>query len=150
MRGVGDNNWMTAAPPVLSLFAAREYLGVVAPTTNIGSVGGVNFGEGVGPLLNLFKAYANTWTRTWFELKTTAGTSYTEVSWWMADENQNATPILLNARLGSYPPHTEFWIEYNTSAEARVGGAMAAWARNIVVLKDVVDPSSVFAKPLRQ
>lgn len=141
--------FLGANPMPLSSFSAREYLGPVAPTTNDGaSACGIPYGgDTLATIANCFAAYPNTWTRTWIELKATAGQDYTEISWWMADENQNAVPILLNARQISYPPHTEFWFEYNTSAEARVGGPMTAWGRNVVVLKDVADPTALFQRP---
>jgi hypothetical protein len=70
------------------------------------------------------------------------------VSWWMADETQEAMPIVLNANLKIVGPVSQFWFEYNTSAEVRNGGPMQAWARNVIVLRDV-DSATTFQKPVK-
>jgi len=154
MRGLADNDWMNDSPPVLSLFGARGYFGIEPPTINERVLNPcprpIDMGDQtLGPMLNCFRAYANTWTRVWIELTMTAGTAYTSISWWMADENQAPVQILKDARMLSYGAHTEFWYEYDTSRAERVGGPMAAWGRNVVILKDVANPSSLLQKPLK-
>jgi len=154
MRGLGDNDWMKDTPPVLSLFGARGYFGIVPPTMNERVLNPcprpIDMGDQtLGPMLNCFRAYANTWTRVWIELTMTAGTAHTSISWWMADENQAPVQILKDAQMYSYGAHTEFWYEYDTSRAERLGGPMAAWGRNVIVLKNVANPSSLLQKPIR-
>jgi hypothetical protein len=145
--------WVGGLPPALGWYGAREYAGVRAPTTDGSASGGTpicgrNFGESVGPMLNCFQSKPNTWTRTWIRISMTAGDDYASVSWWMADETQEAMPIVLNANLKIVGPVSQFWFEYNTSAEQRVGGPMQAWARNVIVLRDV-DSASTLQKPVK-
>lgn len=154
MRSVGE--WAAEhpneSPRVLSLFSVREYMGVRSPTTSSGTVGcGVSFGEtvGINGQQGCFKGYSNTWTRTFIEIAVTAGDEFASASFWMADENQNPIEIFRNAQVRMYNPIREFWYEYDTSRPERMGGAMAAWGRNVVVLKDVADPTTVFARPAK-
>jgi hypothetical protein len=68
---------------------------------------------------------------------------------WMADETQDPMPILLGAQMFSGGTSHRFYIEYNSSRSNRVGGEMTAYARNVVMLKDLANPASVFAKPTK-
>ncbi len=145
--------WIGWDAPILSWFGARGYSAVNPPTVKGGSgvvICGKNFlGDSLGPMLNCFTARANTWTRAFLEIEQRAGNDYARVSYWMADETQEAMPILLNAELFSGGTNLGFWIEYNTSRPNRVGGPMAAYARNVVVLTDVADPSPLLLRPVR-
>lgn len=153
MRAIGEYAQENPSnPPVLSLFSAREYLDAIAPTTTEAAVGcGIDMGESVAinRQQGCFKSYANTWTRTWIEVVLNAGEDYAHVSWWMADENQNPVTIFKGAKLKMFSPLREFWYEYDTSRPERKGGPMAAWGRNVVVLKDVADPTPLLVRPTR-
>jgi hypothetical protein len=154
----GEKIWMEPQmdhigedPPTLSWFAARSYASVREPTV-LGGEGtklcGKNFGSSkIGPMLNCFQAKAFTWTRAFIEVEHRAGDEYARVSFWMADETQEAMPIFLDAQLLSGGTSVRFWIEYNSSKSNRVGGEMTAYARNVVMLKDVANPESLFARP---
>lgn len=153
MRAIGE--WAAEHPnesDVLAIFDVREYMGVRAPTTSTGAVGcGVDFGEAVAinHQMGCFKARANRWTRSFIEIEVTAGDEFAKTSFWLADELQEPVAIFRNAEVRMYNPIREFWYEYDTSRPERLGGAMAAWGRNVVVLKDVADPTTVFARPAK-
>ena len=66
----------------------------------------------------------------------------------VADEEEGVTQVLDDARLECpEAAHDFFWLEYNTSAEARDGGVMRAWARNIVVLEDYTGDATTLMEP---
>ena len=145
--------WVGHDPDILAWFGVRGYAAVRPPTVTSGLgviAEGRNFLSGtLGPMLGAFKAKARTWTRAFIEIEQRAGDDYARISFWMADETQAATPIILGAEMLSGGVNDTFWIEYNTSREVRSGGPMAAWARNVVMLKDVSDPLPLLLKPVR-
>jgi hypothetical protein len=142
--------WIGFDTGILSYFGVRPYFAVRPPTTEGPSTPlcGKNFGESLGPMLACFKAKSNTWTRVWIEIELKAGDAFASTSMWMADETQEPVAIIRNAETISYGLHTEFWFEYNTSSETRVGGPMAAWGRNVIILKDA-DAASLLVKPVK-
>ena len=125
----------------IARFGLRGYNSVKPPTVKGGPslrVAGINYGsDNVGPMLHWFGARPNTWTRSYFEVEQRAGDGYAHISWWMADEKQDPVQILSDAQMVSGGTNATFYIEYNTSRPLRVGGEMHAWARNIVMLKNV-------------
>ena len=138
---------------ILALFGARGYNSVRAPTVKGGSglvIDGVNYGsDGLGPMLHSFGAKAFTWTRSYIEVEQRAGDGYAHLSLWMADETRDPVVILRDAQMVSGGINGSFYIEYNTSRPKRIGGPMVAYAKNIVILKNVADPTSVFARPIK-
>ncbi len=145
--------WIGWDAPILSWFGARGYAAVNPPTVRGGDsvrICGKNFmSDSIGPMLNCFKAYANTWTRVFLEVEQRAGNDFAKISFWMADENQDPMPIILDAEMWSGGVNLMFWIEYNTSRPNRIGGPMAAYARNVVMLQDVADPTPLLLRPVR-
>jgi hypothetical protein len=145
---------------ILARFGARGYGHAVAPTVKGGTsvmIGGKNYGsDSLGPMLNYFNAKAKTWTRAYLEIEERAGDvdpvlgPYAHCSFWMADETRDPVPILLNAQMSSTAVglHKLFYLEYNSSRPNRVGGPMTAYARNLVMLKNVADPTTLFAMPV--
>lgn len=145
--------WIGHDVGVLSWFGVRGYQAVRPPTINTGhglTIDGRNYLEGsLGPMRATFRARARTWTRAFIEIEQRAGDEFARVSFWMADETQEAVPIILGAEMRSGGVNDTFWIEYNTSREVRAGGPMAAWARNVVMLREVADPTPLLLRPVR-
>jgi hypothetical protein len=135
-----------AAPSLLSYFGARAYKGARAPSA-IGATtcGAFRLFDTVTPM-QCFAAKPNTWTRLWLQITETAGQPVATISMWMADETQEPTQVLNAVEIHSDGNHQQFWIEYNSSWDVRAGGPMAAWARNVLVLKDA---QPILHKPVR-
>lgn len=152
LRAVGE--WAAEhpneTPRTLAVIGAREYLGVQSPTTSTAAIGcGVDFGDSIAinRQQGCFKARSNTWTRTWIEIAVTAGNEFASISFWVADEAQDPVAIFEKAQVRMPDVIDQFWYEYDTSRPERMGGAMAAWGRNVIVLKDV-DAKTTFQKPV--
>jgi hypothetical protein len=108
----------------------------------------------LSPQVGTFAIQPETWTRYWAFFKP-AGEWY-EFSLWMADENLDAVLLIDRLQLKPNPDSSrrdweKFWLEYNTSAntipEGR--GPLVAYARNVVMLRNVPDPTNLLQRPQR-
>lgn len=102
-------------------------------------------GDSIQPQVGQFQVRPRTWTRYWVQVELLPG-SYDRVSLWMADETTNPVMILNGAEMQSAGVITRLWIEFNSS-QSRLGPRLIAYVRNVVVLKDVADPQSLFRRP---
>jgi hypothetical protein len=143
--GVGDVRGYT------STFIAPARLGGAGAI-----VDGINFGsDAIAPMQNTFYFEPNKWTRFWAEVIFTAGSEYATVSYWVADEDTDVVQILDDIQM-HWPADgggvggilNQFYIEFNTSANRPALDALG-YARNVVILRDVPDPSVYFQKPIR-
>jgi hypothetical protein len=104
----------------------------------------------VSPQVGHFIVHPNRWTRFWVLIDQRAN-DYDPVSLWVADEQQNAVKILDKIPLSVRPRNIEwFWLEYNSSTNPIVPGrqAMVSYVRNVVMLRDVANPTSVLQRPV--
>jgi hypothetical protein len=69
------------------------------------------------------------------------------VSLWVADETRNAVQLYNRVEMRSAGQLTTFWLEYNSS-QSRIGGPLVAYVRNIVGLRNVANPTTLFLRPL--
>jgi hypothetical protein len=135
--------------------------GALPPGTTLGGAGaiyeGVNMGsDSLGPLTGIFRIVPNIWTRWWAELIFTAGSSTVTTSLWVADETRDATEIIRNIDV-HWPEGNgvanarmchQFWFEGDISSGA-TDTAYTAYGRNVLMLRDVPDPTATFARPIR-
>lgn len=101
----------------------------------------------VSPQRGEFQIAPNTWTRFWVEVDIIEE-GFDRVSMWVADERRDAVQLLDRRELESAGSLTNFWFEYNGS-EARTGGPLVGYVRNLVVLRNVSNPSALFQRPGR-
>jgi hypothetical protein len=127
-----------------------------------GPTTGFNYGgDTLGLFQNEWQVAANKWTRFFFTVTLTRDTSRaTNVNFWIADEDRPATQILSGLEMewgtgslasGVTGPNGslhQFWIEFNHSPQ-RTGGQWIAYARNVVILKDVPDYTAYLQQPRR-
>jgi len=107
----------------------------------------------LSPQASEFPILPEVWTRYWAYFKP-AG-NWFEFSMWMADETHG--PVKVLDRLQIQPNYSlgatgweKFWLEYNTSDHGLpVFPARTAYARNVVMLKGVADPTTLLERPVR-
>jgi hypothetical protein len=117
---------------------ARAYMKVGPNVTNRGSV---------APKAGSFTIRGETWTRYWVLIEQ-RGDDWDPVSLWVADENNNPVQILDKRLLSVNGSVNTFWLEYNTSTNARQGlPERVAYARNVVVLRNVKDVAPLLERP---
>lgn len=111
-----------------------------------GSGSGVASGpfDSVGGQTGEFNILPEVWTRFWVFVDF----DNNRFAYWVGDENRATVPILdfvpfnWMANYGSGFGFDEFWMEFNTS-QSRNGPESYLWGRNIVVLRNVSDPTAV-------
>lgn len=102
------------------------------------------------PQVGTFMIQPERWTRYWALIDQTAS-DYDRVSLWVADEQVDPVKIIdrmpLKAVNGIID---EFFLEYNTSTpNLKAGrGPLTAYVRNIVMLQDVGNATSLMVRPL--
>lgn len=109
----------------------------------------------LSPAAGAFVAKPQTWTRYWMLLEQRAR-DWDLVSLWVADESQN--PVRLIDRLpfevdsadGLNSTIHSFQLEFNTSLDtiAPNRGSLVSYVRNVVMLRDVVNPTAILQRPL--
>jgi hypothetical protein len=140
-------------PESVGRFGVRGYNTVYPPTVKGAKIGSWNYGgDNIGPMLADFSAKPDTWTRFYIDVDERASeTDRAYISLWVGDETRHPVLILKESAMWSGAGnHGYFWIEWNTSENnPRVDVPMNAWARNVVMLKDVSDPTKLFARPVK-
>ena len=109
----------------------------------------VQRGSPLTPQVGQFTVHAETWIRYWVLIEQRAN-DWDLVSLWVADEHHD--PVLLIDRLQFNVKKSveQFWLEYNTSAHVPQNlGERVAYARNVVMLRNVPDVQSLLQRPVR-
>ena len=142
----------------VGLWSVRGYNTVYPPTTKGGSgadPGDYNYGgDALGPMLGEFLTKADIWTRFYLEIDETQvspdGSRMARISFWIGDETRDPVQILSQAQMWSgSASHRLFWIEWNTSTTGTMVAPMTSYSRNVVMLRNLADPTSVFQRPVR-
>jgi hypothetical protein len=96
-----------------------------------------------------FTVQPERWVRYWVLIEKNAEPTPSYFSMWMADTQAGPVQLLNRAALKSCASVSNFWIEFNTSSawSTRVVGPLVAYLRNVVMLKDVVGPTTLFQRP---
>jgi hypothetical protein len=121
-------------------------------------INGRNYGsDTIGPMENEFLIKPNRWTRFWATFTFTAGSTYaSNVNFWIADEDTDATQILSGVEM-FWPAHDnvspggilhKLWIEFNSS-QPRPAGEIIMYVRNVCALRDVPDYTVYLQRPIR-
>jgi len=109
----------------------------------------------LSPQAATFMVKAETWTRYWMEIEQRAG-AWDVMSLWVADETRGPVKIIdrllmetFNSASGQGTIHS-FQLEFNTSLSRMsvLHGDLVAYVRNVVMLKDYGDPSSLLVRPV--
>ena len=122
--------------PEVARYDARKYGGTIGNNTD---------DQPIAPMKTNFMVHASVWTRHWMLIEPN-GSNY-QVTVWIADENRNAVMVFDHVDV-EWPSTNlnSFEVEYNSSQE-RVGGPMTSYMRNLVMLKNPGDVSSLLVKP---
>ena len=115
----------------------------------------VTFADTLTPRVGTFHVQPEKWTRYWAYFKAPAsGSIWYEYSLWAADATTGPVLIYDRMQVRPSPQSTSasweaFWLEYNTSTATVKAGRppLVAYARNIVVLKGVTNPTSLLIRP---
>ena len=103
----------------------------------------------VTPQAGVFNINAATWTRFWVQVEILPD-DLDRVTLWVADETRDAVTVLDRVRIDTGSNSIEaFWLEYNSSGRREGGETLVGYTRNLVVLRGVSDPRSLFQRPLR-
>jgi hypothetical protein len=142
---------VTARPPVNN--SDRVDLGVVDARGYGagGTVLGPNVlrGAPLAPQAGSFTVKVETWTRYWVLIEQRAN-DWDLMSLWVADEDRDAVQLIDRLQFNVKKSVESFWLEYNTSSHPQEGlGQRIAYARNVVMLRNVKDVPSVFQRPAR-
>lgn len=104
----------------------------------------------LSPQAGRFTIRAETWTRYWVLIEQRAD-DWDLMSLWVADEDHDPVLIIDRLQFNVKKSVDKFWLEYNTSAHARPGlGERIGYARNVVMLRNVKDVSSLMQRPEKQ
>jgi hypothetical protein len=125
-----------ASPPNICMIDMRAY-GQLGPN--------VSDGDPVSPQLASFQVMPNTWTRFWVEVDIRSD-GHDLVSLWVADTSHPAVQLLDGREIDSAGSLTDFWLEYNSS-QTRAGGPLVGYVRNVAVLRNVTNTSSLLQRP---
>jgi hypothetical protein len=170
LTGIGDNKHFQFASPggriwteiKADFFWAKRIPGAIA-VAKVRSYGEVKNGElgpevtkenPLSPMSAVFAMKPEVWTRYWVYFKPVG--EWHEFSMWLADETQN--PTLVIDGLEMKPNYAagatgweRFWLEYNTSSQGLPEGfgPRIAYARNVVMLRGVLDPRTLLERPVK-
>jgi hypothetical protein len=125
-----------ASPPGICAIDMRAY-GPLGPN--------VTDAEPVSPQLATFQVMPNTWTRFWVEVDIRPD-AFDRVSLWVADTTRPPIQLLDSLEIDSAGSLTDFWLEYNSS-QARSGGPLVSYVRNLAVLRNVTSTASLLQRP---
>jgi hypothetical protein len=106
--------------------------------------------EPLSPQLDNFTIKAQTWTRYWVLLEQKVnGDSWTRASLWIADPGRGPVQIFNRLAFTVLGGVDRFWLEFNTSTEpvAPGRGPLVAYVRNVVMLRDAPNPTSLMQRP---
>ncbi len=111
-----------------------------------GSGSGVAEGpqDSVGGQTGEFRVLPEVWTRFWVFIDF----DNNRLAYWVGDMNRdtetilNFVPFNWTQNYGSGFGIDEFWLEFNSSQQ-RTGPEAYLWGRNVVVLRDVNDPTAI-------
>jgi hypothetical protein len=142
-----QSRWSQGGKDGLALVTGRAYNSVTRSSEKA-------FGPNVTkldplPSVGSFVLKPERWTRYWALIDQRAD-DYDLTSLWVADEQTDVVQVLdrmqLNAAQGKLD---SFWLEFNTSTEERPPdrGPLVAYVRNIVMLRNVVNPRSLMLRP---
>jgi hypothetical protein len=107
----------------------------------------------LSPMAGAFAVMPEVWTRYWAYFNPVG--EWHEFSLWVADENRG--PVLVldrrqikpNFKLGA-TGWEKFWLEYNTSSHGvETLGPRVAYARNVVMMKGVREPTKLLQRPIK-
>jgi hypothetical protein len=135
------NRFSVVPAPGISTVDVRNYAsaGGLGPSTYIGTEGAT------WPQLAEFVIAPETWTRYWMEVEIVPG-GFDRVSLWIADERRDPVQLLNRLEIESAGTLTEFWVEFNSSAN-RAGGPLVAYVRNVVMFSNLADPTTILQRP---
>ena len=88
---------------------------------------------------------ARTWTRFW-TLVEFIPNGFDRLSYWVADPTRGPVQIYDQVEVESAGSINGFWLEYNSS-QKRTGPPLVAYARNLVVLRNVRNPAGLMQRP---
>lgn len=125
--------------PDIGVVDARAYLTVGPNVTNKGSL---------SSKAATFTIRAETWTRYWVLIEQRAN-DWDLVSMWVADENQGPAHLIDRRQLNVNGSVDEFWLQYNTSSGRRDVGERIGYARNVVMLRNVMDVPVLLQRPAK-
>jgi hypothetical protein len=109
----------------------------------------------INPKNASFIVKPNTWTRFWIRIQQRAN-DYDLMDFWVADEQRNPVQIYRQIPISVRPTGTpansiySLWLEYNTSTDTFVRQTprdLVSYVRNVVVLRDAADVSSLLQIP---
>jgi hypothetical protein len=141
----------TEAPGALAMFSVRQ-LGESFGESPVGA--NVTDTNPLSPY-RTFAIMPETWTRYWAYFNPVANRWF-EFSMWVADETHS--PVKTIDRLLIKPDYPEgaigwegLWLEYNTSSTVIPPGRgpLVGYARNVVMLRSVSDPTQLLERPVR-
>jgi hypothetical protein len=115
---------------------------------------GTTANQPIAPKSASFVVKPNTWTRFWIRIQQRAN-DYDLMDLWVADETRAPVQIYKQIPISVRPTGTpanaihSLWLEYNTSTDAFRGSAadLVSYVRNIVVLRDAADVTSLLQSP---
>ena len=102
------------------------------------------------PMVGEFIISPERWTRYWALIEQRKG-DYDLVSLWVADEQTDPVHVLDRLQLKAADGTIDrFYLEYNTStSEIREGRPeLVSYVRNLVMLRDVANPTALMVRPL--
>ena len=105
----------------------------------------------LAPQVGAFAIRAETWTRYWVVIDQRAN-DWDLISLWVADETHDPVQILDRLQFSVKGSVDAFWLEYNTSSKGRAKNALGprvAYARNVVMLRNVKDVPALLQRPSR-
>jgi hypothetical protein len=109
----------------------------------------VQSGAPLLPRAGTFTLRAETWTRYWVLIEQRAN-DWDLVSLWVGDEDRDAVQIIDRRELNVKRSVESFWLQYNTSSNARNGlGERVGYARNVAMLRNVTDVASLLQRPVK-
>jgi hypothetical protein len=145
-----DFDYATKFPPAVAMIRIRYY----GEIKNGEAGPNVTNENPLSPQASEFAIMPEIWTRYWAYFKP-AG-QWFEFSLWVADETRGPVLVIdrrqINPNYGAGATGWEkFWLEYNTSAHGLDAGfpARVAYARNVVMMRSVADPTALLARPVR-
>jgi hypothetical protein len=119
---------------------------------NKGTVLGPNVQRGspLSPQAGTFTVRAETWTRYWVLIEQRAD-DWDLMSLWVGDEHHDPVKIIDRLQFAVKGTVDAFWLEYNTSSKGKGAalGERVGYVRNVAMLRDVKDISSLFQRPVK-
>jgi hypothetical protein len=116
------------------------------------TLSGVTQLDPVSPVAGTFMLKPEVWTRYWTLIEMPAfGTGDVRITLWMADVNRGPVKVLDRVpwKRDVSGKIEKFWIEFNTSTDevAPGRGALVNYVRNVAMLRDVADPTTLLQRP---